>query len=95
MDVNTRAMIAGKFQSAQQSVDEPTVSERVQLLADEIATRAQSGATPNFRESVSSMYIKGGFVASRDSLVCLVSWILLNRNMSHPWKFCLRRLRGS
>ena len=71
-DVTTRALIAGKMQAMQQAVQEQTLHERVAHLAADILGRLGQQFSQNFKESLQLMYVKGGFVASKDSLVCPV-----------------------
>ena len=69
-DLRTRTLIAGKMQSSQGAVDAQTLAEKVKHLSDDILARQASNTPQNFRESVTEMYVKGGFIASKESLVC-------------------------
>ena len=80
-DLKTRELIAGKMQSSQAAVDQQKISERMKHMADIIISRAQRHEQPNFREAIASMYVKGGFVASRESQVYSTSCIALRKHI--------------
>ena len=58
------------MQSSQGAVDAQTVAEKIKHLSDDILARQASNTPQNFKESISEMYVKGGFIASKESLVC-------------------------
>ena len=65
-------VIAGKMQSSQGSVEEQRIWERCVHLQKEITGRQAQGIPPNFKEAMKVMHVLGGFVSSKEPLVCNV-----------------------
>ena len=75
-----RKYIAGRVQASQAAVDQQQLWERAQHLQEDLEKRQP----PNFKESCAVMYAKGGFIASKESPVCFVSFLYKVINFELP-----------